>query len=346
MPLPFNLFETIGITALNQGPGPMADLLGILSFKAVLTALRLDIFEIIGHGTITHDALARAAGADPSGMSSLIGALAKLGYVRDKSGTISNTAMTRKWILADSPCSMADLFPSINDASMRWDYLAESVRSGRPPRLGYEWLNEDPARWTRYHRGLRSTAALLAPIVLKQVRIPRHYRTILDIGGGHGHYCIEFCRRHPGLTGTILDWEPAGPVARQNIRDAGLEGRVTFRSGDFPSDSVGTGYDVILLFNFIRIMESEFLRSMFVMVREALSPGGTVVILDHMGYRPRSRFMGANAFLVLLEIYTSTVGRIHQASDVSAMLREAGFTRIRIKNLTRSPGLSMVTALA
>ncbi len=345
MPLPFNLTETLGITVLNQGPGPMADLLGVLSFKAIITAIRLDLFAILGRGPVSIGKLSAATGTDPAGLSYLVGVLKNLGYLKERRGKISNTAMTRKWMLRDSPCAIVDLFASINDASMRWDYLLDSIKSGRPPVLGYQWLDEESSRWPRYHRGLKNTATLISPYVLKFVRVPARYRTLLDIGGGHGHYCIEFCRRHPGLSGTILDWEPAGPVAHQNISEAGLEGRVTFKSGDFPSDAIGNGYDVILLFNFIRIMDRELLASHLVKVREALSPGGSVVILDHMGHTPGSRFMGANTFLILLEIYNSTVGRFHKASDVVMMLRNAGFSRIRKKDLHRSPGLSIIQAM-
>jgi SAM-dependent methyltransferase len=344
VPLPFNFLETIGISVLNQGPGPMADLLGILSFKALTTAIRLNIFEILGSGSASISELAAAAGADPVGLSHLVGIMKQLGYLKEKRGKIYNTAMTRKWILHDSPFTMVDLFASINDASIRWDYLPDSISKGRPPLLGYQWLDGESSRWTHYHKGLRSTANLLSPSVIKNVRIPSGARTLLDCGGSHGYYCIEFCRHHPGLSGVILDWEPAGSVALQNIRDAGLSERVTFKAGDFLKDSIGNDYDVILLFNVIRILDSEALLALLVKVREALSPGGIVVILDHMGYNPGSRFMGANAYLILLEIYNSTIGRIHKASDVCTMLSEAGFSHIRKKDLSRSPGLSIVQA--
>lgn len=212
------------------------------------------------------------------------------------------------------------------------------------PLLGNQWLDKDGARWTNYHKGLKSTARLIIPAILKNVSIPERSRTLLDLGGSHGHYCIELCKKYPGLSGTILDWEPAGPVALQNIRDAGLDGRVTFQPGDFLVDSIGSGNDIILLFNIIRILDRGALLSLLRKVRGALSRDGMVVILDHMGYKPASRFMSANALLILLEIYNSTIGRIHDASDVSEMLRETGFTRIRKKNLSRSPGLTILQA--
>jgi SAM-dependent methyltransferase len=344
LPLPFNLVETIGLSMTTRGPGPMADLLGVLSFKAIITAIRLDIFEILGQGNSSLQQLSRAAGADAAGLSYLIGLLENLGYLKRSRGKISNTAMTRKWMLKDSPCAMTDLFPSINDASTRWDYLVDSIRSGRPPLPANEWLDGDEARWATYHRGLKSTARLISPAIVKNVKIPGHYRTLLDLGGGHGHYCIEFCKKYPGLRGTIFDWEPAGPVASQNIREAGLDDRVTFQPGDFLSDHIGSGFDVILLFNIIRILDADALRALLQKVSGALARDGMIVILDHMGYSPSSRFMSANALLILLEIFNSTMGRIHNAADVSALLREIGSTRIRKKDLPRSPGLTLIKA--
>jgi len=344
MPLPFNITETIGLNLTNMGPGPMADILGALSFKALITAMRLDIFEILGHDRLTLAELAANAGADTTGLSYLVGVLENLGYLKCRRGTISNTAMTKKWMLKRSPFAIPELFASIHDASIRWDYLTDSITRGRPPLLGNEWLDQDPARWATYHQGLKCTARLISPAILKNIRIPRRSRTLLDLGGSHGYYCIQLCKKHPGLSGTILDWEPAGPVALQNIREAGLEGRVTFQPGDFLTGSIGSGNDVILLFNIIRILDRGALLALLSKVRGALSRDGMVVILDHMGYKPTSRFMGANALLILLEIFNSTIGRIHDASDVSAMLRETGFTRIRKKNLSRSPGLSIIQA--
>lgn len=344
MPLPFNLTETIGLTLLNQGPAPMADILGALSFKALVAAIRLNLFEILGHDRLTLSELAASAGVDRTGLSYLTGVLRSLGYLSCRREKFSNSAMTRKWILKRSPFALTDLFASINDASSRWDYLSDSVSNGRPSRTANEWLDEDRSRWMNYHRGLTCTARLIAPAVLKYVRIPAHARTLLDLGGGHGHYCIELCRKHPGLSGAILDWEPAGPTARQNINNAGLGGRVAFTAGDFMSDPIGSGHDVILLFNIIRILDRESLVSLLGKVRGALSRGGTIVILDHMGHIPSSRFMRANALLILLEIYNSTIGRIHPASEVSSMLLETGFSHIRKKDLPRSPGLTIIQA--
>jgi hypothetical protein len=345
MPIDLNFYERIGLLKLNRGPAPMADLLGLLAGKAVYTALRLGIFESLAAGKKPADEIAAAIGADQSGISLLLGALENLGYVKSKGGAWRNTSMTEKWMLAVSPTGIADLFHQFNDMASRWDYLHESIRTGRPPVLGYEWLDRHPERWELYQAGLRSAAKLICGEILKKTIIPPAARTILDLGGGHGQYCIEFCKKHALLSGTIYDWPQTKKTALANIASSGLAGRVKFKAGDFVKDDFGAGNDVILLFNVIRIFNSEELGSLFRKVHDSLSRHGTLIIMDHLGHMPRSRFMKANAFLILLELYNSTKGYTHKAAAIMSYLRENGFSEIHEKELKRSPGLGMVSAV-
>ncbi|OHD64163.1 MAG: hypothetical protein A2176_00800 [Spirochaetes bacterium RBG_13_51_14] len=342
VPVHLNVFEKTGISLLNQGPGPMVDLLGMLTCKAVSAALRLGIFEAMEDDGRGIDEIAAAAGADAYGVSLLVGALENLGYLKQRRGKYVVTAMTRKWILRSSPRSIADLFLSFDDMASRWDQLHESIRAGRPPVLGWEWLDQHPERWDTYHAGLKCTASLVSGELMRKISLPSSARTILDLGGGHGQYCIEFCRRYSRLTGTVYDWQPAEAVARKNIAASGLSGRVAFRAGDFVKEDIGSGYDVVLMFNIIRIFTARELAPLFRKTFDALNRGGVIIVMDHMGHSSRSRFMRANAFLILLEIYNSTIGSTHRAAVVISLLRQAGFSRNRDYSLHRSPGLGLV----
>jgi hypothetical protein len=345
LPVRLNLFERIGVFGMNMGPGPMADLLGMLSFKAISAALRLGIFEAIGKASPGIDELASATASDRAGLALLIGALESLGYVKSCCGHIRNTAMTKKWLLQGSRYNITALFYHFNGMAMRWEYLDQSIRQGRPPLLGYEWLDREQGRWDTYHAGLKSTAILIFPELIKKIKLPAAAERLLDLGGSHGQYSVEFCRRYPGLNAVVYDWPPAEHTALQNITAAGLSGRISFSPGDFVKDEIPPGHDVILMFNIIRIFNPAELKAIFYKVHAALNRGGTVIIMDHLGHQSRSRFMKANAFLILLEIFNSTTGRTHTAPEVMAMLNETGFSRIRDFHLKHSPGLGLVTAL-
>src|ERR1700721_2556864 len=74
----------------------------------------------------------------------------------------------------------------------------------------YELTQE---QWNVYERGQRSHAALMAKEVAWRLPVSRKATALLDVGGGHGLYSIELCRRHPRLYATILDLPGAFPTA-------------------------------------------------------------------------------------------------------------------------------------
>jgi SAM-dependent methyltransferase len=344
MPLTLNFLERFGLMKLNQGPGPMADLLGHIAFKAVYTALRLGIFESLTKNNTRIDDIAASLSVDTTGLSLLLGALESLGYVKKRSGKWQITPMTRKWMLHKSPYTVAPLFFYFNDIASRWEYLEESIRSGKPPILGYEWLDKHPEKWDFYHAGLKSAALLLSREILKKIKIPHSARKLLDIGGSHGQYCIEFCKKHPHLQGVIYDWPQAEKIALRNIESSGMHGRVAFQAGDFVKDELGIDYDAILMFNIIRIFKSGELQALLEKIYKSLKRKGILVILDHLGHFSCSKFMKANAYLILLELYNSTSGRTHKAGEVITMLQQAGLSKICEYKLKRSPGLGLIVA--
>ncbi|MBN1496995.1 MAG: hypothetical protein JXA07_09520 [Spirochaetes bacterium] len=344
MPVQLNLFERIALLRLGKGPGPMADLMGVLAFKAVMTALRLGLFDAIGRDAKTIDQITSATGTDRAGLGLLIGALESLGYVRIRRNKIRNTFMTQNWLLHDSPSNISAMFDQFNDISARWEYLDESMRHGRPPRLGYEWLDQDQKRWDAYHAGLKSAAMMLSPEILKRIRIPRTAEHLLDLGGSHGQYSIEFCKRYPRLTGVVYDWPSASRIAMENILSTGLSGRISFMAGDFLKDELPDGQDIILMFNTIRIFDPVILKTILVKICRSLNHGGLLVIMDHIGKASPSRFMKANAYFVLLELFNSTEGRIYTHAEIADFLDQSGFSRTRYHAINHSPGLGIITA--
>ncbi len=345
MPLTLSFFERFGIFRLNRGPGPLVDLLGSMSVKAVLAALRLGIFEVVGDERMNVKEIARATGTDPSGLSPLLGVLDCLGYLKLKGEKYRNSAMTNKWLRRGSSRDLTGLFHHIHDMAARWEYLHESIREGRPPRLGFEWLNEMPGSWDSYHAGLKCAATLLSDDILKLSRVPTSARRLLDLGGGHGHYSIAFCRQHPSLSAVVFDWPPAESAAKQNITSSGLANRISFHKGDFIEDDIGSGYDLILMFNVIRIFRKKELETLFKKAHGALAGGGRLLIMDHLGYLPRSRFMRMNAYIVLLEIFNSTLGHRHHAKDIISLLESTGYRKSATSDIRRSPGLTLVTGV-
>src|SRR5262249_33252792 len=109
MPVLPSVAERLMMLALHRGPGPgpMLDFLAAQAFRAVSTGVRLGVFEVLAAGPLSAGQIADRVGADPRGTELLLEALEALGYVRRRHRVYANTAMATRWLLRDSPTSLA-----------------------------------------------------------------------------------------------------------------------------------------------------------------------------------------------------------------------------------------------
>ena len=344
MPVVLNFMERLGLLHLNKGPGPMVDMIGALGFKAVCVALQLNIFELLEKRPLSAKELTEKIDAKPEGVILLLEALVNLGYIVSRERTYENSEMVRRWMLNDSPESLVGLACHFEDALKRWDYLGYSIRKGeKAPGLD-RWFDKHDEGWTRYHTGMRSIANLVADTVVSRVTIPDRARRLLDIGGSHGLYSIRFCMAHPGLSATVLDFPESRATAEETIAREAMQDRITFLAGDFVNDAVEGAYDVLLMFNFIRIFAADKLVPLLEKAARLLNDGGMIVILDQFGQPNMSRFTRTNHSLMLLELFNQLYIRAHTSDKTLAYLKDAGFISPLVEYPQRSGGLGIVTA--
>ena len=59
--------------------------------------------------------------------------------------------------------------------------------------------------WAHYQEGMRDLSVNVAKELAGKLKLPVHASKMLDIGGSHGLYSIELCKKYPSLTSTILE---------------------------------------------------------------------------------------------------------------------------------------------
>jgi SAM-dependent methyltransferase len=178
--------------------------------------------------------------------------------------------------------------------------------------------------------------------VVAKVKLPRGARRLLDVGGGHGLYSVRFCRRHPGLTATIFDLPQGLESARQTIAAEQMEGRVGMQVGDFMRDELGSGYDVVLLFNIVHSRQPEGNVALLQKVARALVPGGLVVILGQLPGLASSGVGEAVSRLQALNMFNAEAACSYPYEDIARWLETAGFADVRRMRLRKSPGFALV----
>lgn len=332
MPIIPNLIERL-VFRFNLAPPFMLDFLGAQAFRANTVAFKLGVVEALSERPRTAADLAQLIKVDERGITLLLDALVALGSVKKDGGSYALSPSLRKWLPAFSGHAVAFFERLVFD---QWNYLGESIRRGgsaMPP------MNAESER--ALQAGMIAMAGMAGDEIASRAKLPATARRLLDVGGGHGLYSIKFCRRNPGLSATIFDSRIPLETAREIISTEKMEGRVHLQEGDFLVDELGSGYDVVLLFNVIHYDipdKAKFLAK----VTRALNPGGLMIIMDQIPGRVFGPTVNALVRLQALHLYNATSGQTHSFEEIAGWLTTVGLRNIRRIVLRKSIGHALV----
>jgi 2-polyprenyl-3-methyl-5-hydroxy-6-metoxy-1,4-benzoquinol methylase len=324
-------------------PAPAAEAWGGMGLSGILVAaVRTGLTARLAQRPATAAELAADLGLDPLPTRLLLDCLRSAGHVTARDGRYRLSRRSRRWLDPASGLSVAGYVAGTADYWTWWAELDEVTRGRRP--AGTHGVPPGDPFWERYIRGQYELARLSAAEVARRLRLPAGARRLLDIGGGHGLYSVQLCRRHPGLTATVLDLPGSAAVGREIVAAAGLADRVLFRDGDATAGDLelGGGYDAVLCFNLVHHLSPDQITALLGKVRDALAPGGTLAVLDAFA-GPGRRGSAAANFLGLF-VYLSSGSHVHTPAELRGWLRQAGFGAPRRVRVLRIPGLSLYAA--
>ncbi|HEV3377295.1 MAG TPA: methyltransferase [Thermoleophilaceae bacterium] len=309
---------------------------GLVAARALSTAAMLGVFEALHEQPAAPAGLSERLSLDPLGAETLLTTLLTMGYVEaDGDGRLRNSEVTERLLVSSSPESIATFVGAQGD--LHWQVLAllpEAVRDGAAYSM-HEQRRDDAERWEAYIRGLfeisrREHEANAAVVPLTEPR------RMVDVAGGHGAFSMAMCRRHPGLRATVLDLPPSAAVGRRIVEEQGFSDRVTFREGDVFELGLGEDLDVVSVFNLVHHLPEERDRELCRMAREALRPGGCLVIGDSARPEPGEEVSEHGAISSLL-FYAWSHSRNFTPSEIRGWMQEAGFADVQSHRNERSP---------
>jgi 2-polyprenyl-3-methyl-5-hydroxy-6-metoxy-1,4-benzoquinol methylase len=326
--------------ALRAGvlPAAAGEAWGGMGLSAVLiAAVRSGLTARLAAGPATAAELAADLGLDPVPTRLLLDCLRSGGHVRCRAGRYQLSRSARRWLDPAARLSVADFVVATADYWDWWSGLDEVTRTGKP--AGHHDAPLDDPYWRRYITGQFDLARLSAGEVARKLRLPAGARSLLDIGGGHGWYSAQLCRRHPGLSATVLDLPGSAIIGREIIAAAGMSDRVRHREGDAITAELGSGYDGVLCFNLVHHLRPEQIVGLFTRIHAALAPGGSLAVMDAFA-EPSRRASAAANFLGLF-VYLSSGAQVHTPAELRGWLAEAGFAAPRRIPVLRIPGQAM-----
>ncbi len=340
MPLRPNFVERL-LVRTGVLPGMFLDVfMSAASLSALVAAAEIGLFEQLKEGPLDLETLTARTEASSLGVEALLQALVPLGYVKLTGGRYALTRAARRSLPIDEISAMAPFLKTISERCTGDGGLA--VRDA-PERgaVGSEGMRDgDLGR--AYQAVVRWMAPVTVGGVVKKAPMPPGAERMLDVGGGHGLYTVGFCRRHPKLHGTILDWGVALDGARQTLdENPDVAGRIDLVERDFEQDELPGGVDLAYVSNIVHMLSPDGIRSLFGKLSQATTERGTIVLMDQLGAEPGTGLAQGVPGLMGFVLFVMVGGRAYPYEDLRGWLVEAGFSKVSRKEL-RQPGFSLV----
>ena len=158
---------------------------------------------------------------------------------------------------------------------------------------------------------------------------------VLDIAAGHGLFGIAFAKNNPQAEVVAVDWPNVLEVAKENAQKAGVADRYSTREGSAFDVDNGTGYDLVLLTNFLHHFDTDGCETLLRKVHSALGEHGRAVTVEFVPNEDRISPPDAATFSIIM-LASTPAGDAYTFSELQKMLRNVGFERSEIHPLPQS----------
>lgn len=305
----------IKVTELVNGFGPA---------RVLHVAVELDLFSKLANEGKSAAQLSVLVDAEPRALELLLNALTGLGLLRKEAERFYDTPISHTYLSRTGPKYLGSLILHLARRWSDWGELEKAVRTGRSVR-SMDQVRDDPMELEYLIRGMHELALARGDARYLSRAIPLgRCRRLLDVGGGPGTYAAMFCHENPGLQAVVLDLPATLKITRRILREFDRTGRVSTMAGDYRSDKIkGAPYDVVLISNILHAEDEDTNRALLSRVRDALTPGGILIIKDHiLGEDHTTPPQGA---LFGLQMMLLSNGRTYSFVEISSWLEAAGF---------------------
>jgi len=318
-------------------PGIIFDTLQAYQRSVALRGgIDLDLFTAIAEGNHSLSAIAARIQASEKGTRVLCDYLTMIGFLVKQRGEYSLTPDSAAFLDRRSPAylgTMANFLMSPHVAGLLEDITGVIRRGGAAPE-GNAALAPEHAMWVEFARSMAPMMQMPAAGIAKMFAGSKPIR-VLDISAGHGFYGIAFAKHNPNARITGVDWENVLEVAKENAEKAGVADRYSTIPGSAFEVDFGSGYDIVLVPNFLHHFDPATNEKLLAKVHAALAPGGMAIAPEFIPNE--DRISPARDAMFSMQMLGTPAGDAYTYSELEKMFRTAGFTRSEMRELAPFP---------
>jgi len=246
--------------------------------EAIKSAIELGLFSVIPEGKTTAKEIAQACDASERGTRILCDYLVIIGFLTKQNDHYGLTPDSAVFLDKHSPAYMGGVIDFILSPTVTNNFkqLTAAVKKGGTASDEETALEPNHPMWVKFARAMAPMMAMparqLAPLVDPEAN---QKLKILDIAAGHGLYGLAFAKRNPKAEIVAVDWPNVLEVAKENAQAAGVSDRYQTKPGSAFDVDYGTGYDIVLLTNFLHHFDMATCEALLHKVHAALNDGAS-----------------------------------------------------------------------
>ncbi|MGB6194694.1 MAG: methyltransferase [Terracidiphilus sp.] len=294
-------------------------------------AIQNRVFDVLNEGPKTVEQVQAATGASARGLRAIMNVLVALELLKkDAGGAYALTPESATFLVTAKPGFLGGMIKHTSSQLVpRWLHLSEVVKTGDPVAP----VNQETTGGEFFHQFVEDILPLSYPAaqVLAQTLALGEKGgpvSVLDLAAGSGVWGIALAQSSNQVRVTAVDWPEVLPVTRKITARFGVGGQFNYLAGDLESADFGTGHVVATLGHILHSEGEGRSRKLLKRVFNALAPRGTIAIAEFLVDEGR-RGPVAGLFFAVNMLVNTDVGDTYTFGEVSAWLKEAGFTDVR-----------------
>lgn len=297
--------------------------------EALKAGIELELFTAIAEGNTTAADIAKRCQTSEKGMRILCDFLTIMGFLTKEGDRYGLTLDSSVFLDKRSPGYLGGAIefmcsPMLTEGAK---HIAEAVRRGGTVMENDGTIGPENPVWVKFARGMAALMFMPAQLITKLVDPTADRKLkILDVAAGHGMFGIAIATANKQAEVTALDWKAVVEVAKENAEKFGVADRYKTIEGSAFDVDFGSGYDLILLTNFLHHFDPPTCETLARKVHAALADGGKAVTLEFVPNEDRVTPPDAAGFSMMMLTSTPS-GDAYTFAELEKMFANAGFSR-------------------
>lgn len=301
---------------------------GYRTSRVLQVAIKIKLFTILSGNNYSCANLASQCSAKNDILEKVLIACCSMGFLKKNNDLYSNTELSETYLIEGKPLYQGNIIAHSTNVWDCWNNLPNEI-------LDNPQSEDDIESHRNFILGMKNiTMGGRGKFFIDNIDLSAR-KKLLDVGGGPGTYSVLACHKYPDLMATVFDLPETIAIAREIIQQEKLAHRISVQEGNWETDELGQGYDVILFSNILHGPNSDADMKLKKAYR-SMVPSGLLVIQEFLLNDTKTGPLVPALFNIMVGAYSQ--------QEIFHIIEDCGFEKPQIVAENEEIGCSWITA--